>query len=391
LHGKVRFRLQRYRQRQTGLKSTYFDLTDQFQEGYTSLRLGEFVAYYAGRISYEEVQRLLVRITGAKLLSDQKIHQLVVRKAAAVSRVQQRKIKRLLEAKEMPAVCRTVDLYAAESREVVLMEDAIQVKRQKAQRERRGAAGWRQPSGEALPLSKQQQLRPKKQRVSTDVAMLQKRDGSYEHLCGGIDDEGETLYDVVEAVRAAVVKHYGGTAAAVGALEAAPPLAVVAVSDGARNIRSDLEEVFGSPIIPVILDWYHLSKKVYQLLSMVAHAKDERERMQRKVMGFLWRGEVGEALSYLRGVSPRREEALRELVGYLKKHRDEIVDYERRKQAGKMIGSGRMEKGVDQAVGYRQKKKGMSWSEKGSKAVGILRVVELNGQWEQMWFEGAAA
>jgi hypothetical protein len=30
---KVRFRLQRYRQRQTGLKSTYFDLTDQFQEG----------------------------------------------------------------------------------------------------------------------------------------------------------------------------------------------------------------------------------------------------------------------------------------------------------------------------------------------------------------------
>jgi hypothetical protein len=390
LHGKVRFRLQRYRQRQTGLKSTYFDLTDQFREGYTSLRLGEFVAYYAGRISYEEVERLLVRITGAKLLSDQKIHQLVVHKAVALSRVQQRKIAHLLEAKEMPTVCRTVDLYAAEAREVVLMEDAIQVKRQKAQRERRGAAGWQQPPGEAPPPSKQQQPR-KKQRVSTDVAMLQKRDGSYEHLCGGIDGEGEELYDVVEAVRAAVVGHYGGNAAAARALEAAPPLAVVAVTDGARNIRCDLQQVFGSPIIPVILDWYHLAKKVYQLLSMVAHAKDERERMQRKVVGFLWRGEVGEALSYLQGVSPRREESLRELVTYLEKHRDEIVDYERRQQAGKMIGSGRMEKGVDQAVGYRQKKKGMSWSEKGSKALGILRVVELNGQWEQMWFEGAAA
>jgi hypothetical protein len=56
-----------------------------------------------------------------------------------------------------------------------------------------------------------------------------------------------------------------------------------------------------------------------------------------------------------------------------------------------MIGSGRMEKGVDQAVGYRQKRKGMSWSEKGSKALGILRMVELNGQWEEMWLEGAAA
>jgi hypothetical protein len=100
--------------------------------------------------------------------------------------------------------------------------------------------------------------------------MLQKRDGSYEHLCGGIDDQGEALYDVVEAVRGAVVEHYGsGNAAAAGALEAAPPLAVVAVTDGARNIRSDLEKVFGSQIIPVILDWYHLAKKVYSYLAPV--------------------------------------------------------------------------------------------------------------------------
>lgn len=63
--------------------------------------------------------------------------------------MQQRKIARLLEAKEMPAVGRTVDLYATEAREVVLMEDAIQVKRQKAQRERRGAL-----LGGASPLTK---------------------------------------------------------------------------------------------------------------------------------------------------------------------------------------------------------------------------------------------
>jgi len=52
----------------------------------------------------------------------------------------------------------------------------------------------------------------------------------------------------------------------------------------------------------------------------------------------------------------------------------------------KSIGSGRMEKGVDQVIGYRQKKKGMSWSQKGSKALAILKVVELNSQWEQIWF-----
>ena len=321
--------MQRYRQRATGLKRSYFDLTDQFREGSLSSRLKEFVTYYAGRISYEEVEHLLVRSTGGKLLSDQKIQQLVVEKAAAASRMQQTKIARLLEAREMPAVRPTVDLYSAEaSREVVLMEDGIQVKQQKAWRERRcGAAGQQRRSEEAMPppppMPPLKQKRNK--RVTTDVAMLEKRDGSYEYLCGGIDDEGKALYDVVEALRAAVVEHYGSNAAAT--------LAVVAITDGAQNIRTHLERVFGGSPIPVILDWYHLTKKVYQLLSMVAHGKDERERMQQKIVGFLWRGEVSKALSYLREVSARRVEALSELVTYLERHarRSSTTSVERRR------------------------------------------------------------
>jgi hypothetical protein len=50
-----------------------------------------------------------------------------------------------------------------------------------------------------------------------------------------------------------------------------------------------------------------------------------------------------------------------------------------------------MEKGVDQVIGARQKHKGMSWSPTGSKALGILKVVELNPQWEQLWFPQQAA
>ena len=44
-----------------------------------------------------------------------------------------------------------------------------------------------------------------------------------------------------------------------------------------------------------------------------------------------------------------------------------------------------MEKTVDRAVGIRQKKKGMSWSEAGSRALSLLKVVELNGEWEELW------
>ncbi len=50
-----------------------------------------------------------------------------------------------------------------------------------------------------------------------------------------------------------------------------------------------------------------------------------------------------------------------------------------------------MEKALDLAVGIRQKKKGMSWSQAGSRALSLLKVVELNGEWEQLWETTPAA
>ena len=78
-------------------------------------------------------------------------------------------------------------------------------------------------------------------------------------------------------------------------------------------------------------------------------------------------------------------------MGYLQKHADEIINYERRKQTGKSIGSGRMEKAVDQVVGMRQKKKGMSWSATGSHALALLKIAELNGGWQQLWQQSACS
>ena len=80
-----------------------------------------------------------------------------------------------------------------------------------------------------------------------------------------------------------------------------------------------------------------------------------------------------------------------ELINYLHKHADEIIDYDRRKKAGKTIGSGLVEKACDQVVGYRQKNKGMSWSSLGSKSLAILKVVLLNNEWGQIWFPETTA
>jgi hypothetical protein len=91
---------------------------------------------------------------------------------------------------------------------------------------------------------------------------------------------------------------------------------------------------------------------------MVAHGKAERERMQERVLGFLWRGEVSESVSFLGGVEARRAEGLSELDLYLRKHASEIIDYERRAKAGKVIGNGRMEKAVDRTVGCARRRRG---------------------------------
>ncbi len=93
------------------------------------------------------------------------------------------------------------------------------------------------------------------------------------------------------------------------------------------------------------------------------------------------------ALKYLRTqVRVRHQEKWSELIGYLEKHQSEIINYNRRRLVGKTIGSGRMEKGVDLTVGRRQKQKAMSWSPLGSRALSLLRIVELNGKWQQLWF-----
>ena len=81
----------------------------------------------------------------------------------------------------------------------------------------------------------------------------------------------------------------------------------------------------------------------------------------------------------------RNEGKRAELLGYLEKHSVEIIDYGRRSATGKWIGSGCMEKAVDQVIGMRQKKKGMSWTKQGSRTLAQLKVAELNGEWQHLF------
>jgi len=353
-----------------GQGRSYFELSQQLTEGYISPRLQEFCAYYSNRLSYKEVEKLVERLSGEYLLSDQKIWQIVSNKALVVSQDIQRNVMETLAqaSSEVVRVNSEVDIYDSESEEVLLFDDGIQVKSQKAER---------QPKAKSLKAKKDEStLQAKTPVVMTDVVMLQKSTGEFEYITAPTNAEGKDLLSLATVVQAKVIQEYGHKNC---------PLNIVAITDGARVIRNRLLAIFGVAVT-VILDWYHLCKKLRQLMSMIAVNKSEKTIHLKFLIPQLWLGLVDKALDYLRTqVTVKNQEKWSELIGYLEKHHAEIINYNRRRRLGKTIGSGRMEKGVDLTVGRRQKKKAMSWRPSGSRALSRLRIVELNGQWQQLW------
>ena len=366
------FSLQKYQL--DAQETNYLALTNQLQEGYISPRLQELCSYYSNRMSYEEVALLVERTSGERLLSDQKIGQIVSAKALEISQEICKNTKATLAEINEDAlqVNPIVDIYNSEEKEILLFDDAIQVKGQKAERRK-------EPKQENK--SHNSQIR-KSSAITTDIVILQKATTGFEYIAAPINTKGEDLLTLASVVKAKVIQKYGNQTL---------PLNLVAITDGARTIRHRLFTIFGTTVI-VVLDWYHLSKKLRELMSMIATNKIEKAKHLKFLFSQLWQGNTAIALEYLKyQVQARNLDKWQELIGYLEKHQPEIINYKRRSQAGKTIGSGRVEKGVDLTVGLRQKNKGMSWSRLGSRALSLLKVAELNDQWQQLWFPAQPA
>ncbi len=312
--------------------------------------LCSYARFWANRLSYGDVAQLVQQRAGCLLLSEDSIWRLVQQEAHLLDAAQFQAIEEALDLAE-PTYVAALNLYAPEGEqfeEFVVMTDGIGVKAQKPTR----------------PKADQPEQPKVEKRHDTDVLILPRPEGGRQILCEDVSGG----WSLVEAARSFLKKEWSGAT-----------LKVVALTDGAKTIRTDLCALFGEGV-RIILDWYHLEKRVYQQLSMAAHSMQEREEWERQVLSFLWRGKVAQAREFLLGLSARSTKALADLLGYLDKHAQEIIDYERRQQAGRPIGSGQMEKCVDQVIGHRQKGKGMSWTKAGSRALALLKVAELNAR-----------
>lgn len=353
IHGSFRFPVRRFKTPE-GQATDFLTLTGAVENG-VSNRLAEEICYVASRLSYAETHAIVVKRRGIDLCA-MTVHRVVQRAAQDAEQIVAQSLSDTAN-RPMPSMANAeeVDVYAPDSSEVIVMEDGILAKAQKPQRR----PDCRRPT----------------RFIATNMATLMLPDGRYHRVSESIERKQSDSFTVSAALRAAVIQHWS---------DAPEPLRVVALTDGASCIRKHLTEVFGGHVV-IILDWYHLTKKLQALLSQICWGNQHRKAVQFEMTGLLWRGEVKAALKVLRALKPRKPDKAASLDEYLTKHSYEIIDYERRQKTGKTIGSGRMEKVVDQAVALRQKRKGMSWTQIGSRALTHLRTVELNGMWDDFW------
>lgn len=150
-------------------------------------RLQELCGYYSNRISYEEVAKLIERVSGERLLSDQKIGQIVSDKALKISQEIYKSVEETLDKTGLTLVKVNpeVDIYNSEEKEILLFDDGIQVKGQKDKR---------QPKAKLeQQLKEQNSLKSKTSAVITDVVLLQKATREFEYIAAPIDEAGQEL------------------------------------------------------------------------------------------------------------------------------------------------------------------------------------------------------
>lgn len=331
-----------------GIGSDYFSQTNNFQDTLRSPKLDSYLYKYANKLSYrclsENIQEnYCVCITPAG------IERAVISEAARLSKINEKAIAQT-EAQDMPLIENkaTIDVYDPQSIETLLFYDGIGCKKQA--KERKDNPNPTPPDPKAS------------KKVNTDVAVLQTTATTFKPITDGIDQEGHLLYSTMNLLQHHIKQHYG---------QVTQTLKMIAITDGATSIRNDLHQ-FISPGICIILDWYHLQKKVSSLMTMIAPNKADKQQHIKDINAALWKGNTSEAMTFLDAIKPRNKEKKDELLGYLSRHQSEIIDYGKRQKVGKSIGSGRGEKANDTLIANRQKKKGMAWSEKGSKALAIL-------------------
>lgn len=162
-------------------------------------------------------------------------------------------------------------------------------------------------------------------------------------------------------------------------------------SDGARNIKNVIEDVFSFRPYSLNLDWYHLRKHCYEVFTMAltggAAHKERNEKIRYHFEKRLFAGNIEAAIEYLDGLDPgiiKNQKKIEEIKGYLDRKREGIYVYAMRKQLGLVNSSNQGEKSNDLVVAQRCKHNGMSWTYEGLNGMRNIKLAILNQ--ETNWY-----
>jgi hypothetical protein len=166
---------------------------------------------------------------------------------------------------------------------------------------------------------------------------------------------------------------------------------VTFLSDGGRWLREFAREVLSRlPHCEVVLDWFHLKKKVKDRISRMGGSKAEKKALQKALLAELWNGKVVAALKLLEAYrsTAKKPEPLEELASYLREREEALPNFRERRAGRQYIGSGQAEKANDLLVARRQKNRGMHWNINTSEALAWLKALQLNHDWDAYWSMG---
>ena len=169
--------------------------------------------------------------------------------------------------------------------------------------------------------------------------------------------------------------------------------AVTLISDGARWIREFFSSLSSESFQGrMILDWYHLRKKIHLFASMIARNKEAKKDFEKRLYRTLWHGKGEDAIAFLKDYvsQAKNQEKLQELINYLQRRTSIFANYGQRRRERRFIGSGHVEKANDLIVAQRQKHQGMAWKRKTSHALAALKTLRLNQGWDEYWQQGLA-
>ncbi len=151
---------------------------------------------------------------------------------------------------------------------------------------------------------------------------------------------------------------------------------LVFMSDGAKEIKEYAEKFFFWRPYILILDWFHLAKRIRELISMcLKMPKDDKGPIIKKILNYLWVGNIDGAITYIKSFEKsiiKNKAIHEEMIAYLLRKKENICCCALRRQFKLRLSSNTAEKANDLVVADRQKHNGMSWSYDGSGALALL-------------------